>query len=273
VKIGDGRTTFLWYDHWHPDGCLLNKYGPQIIYEAASTKEAKVSSIMQNGEWFWAGARSDNVAAIQTSLSELIVEGGVDVPVWNSKSGIYKCVDAWESLRSKQPVVPWWRVVWFNFAIPRHAFLLWLTFKNALLTRDRLCAWGITGSMDCLFCHASQESRDHLFFECSVSRRIWRDVMGSCLISDPKLVWDEVVEWFSSELKGKNLAVSLCKLCFAATVYHLWRHRNGLLHGNTPRSEEIIVANVKWDVRTKILATGSVFCPRQKFTLLQNWSL
>jgi hypothetical protein len=56
VKIGDGMKTFLWFDNWHPDGGLIDKYGTRVIYEAASNKEAKVSSIIHNGEWFWSGA-------------------------------------------------------------------------------------------------------------------------------------------------------------------------------------------------------------------------
>jgi hypothetical protein len=49
--------------------------------------------------------------------------------------------------------------------------------------------------------------------------------MESCLINDPKLDWEEVTVWCSTELKGKSLATILCKLSFVATVYHLWRHQ------------------------------------------------
>jgi hypothetical protein len=126
-------------------------------------------------------------------------------------------------------------VVWFNLAIPRHAFLLWLTFKNALITRDRLCSWGVPGSMECLFCHATQECKDHLFFECNFSCRIWRAVMEACLIIDLKLEWEEVSACCSSELNVRSLVALLCKLSFAAIVYHLWRHINDLLHGNSLR--------------------------------------
>jgi hypothetical protein len=45
--------------------------------------------------------------------------------------------------------------------------------------------------------------------------------------------------------KGKSLYTNLCKLCFGATVYHLWRQRNDLMHYNAPRSEEKIMAHVK----------------------------
>jgi hypothetical protein len=253
-RIGDGNKAFLWYDHWHPDGCLIDKYGPRVMFDAASQKEAKVSSIMKHGDWFWAGARSESVAAIQMKLFEVSIEGGPDVPFWNSKRGSYNCADVWDSLRIKQPMVSWWKVVWFNLAIPRLAFCLWLTFRDALLTRDELVSWGFAGSMECLFCHASLESRDHLFFECSFSRRVWRAVMEACLISDPKLIWDDVSAWSSSAWKGKSFAATVCKLSLAATVYHLWRRRNDLLHGNPPRSEEALASQVKREVRIKLLS-------------------
>jgi hypothetical protein len=47
------------------------------MFDAASKKEAKVSSIMKHGDLFWAGARSESIAAIQMKLFEVSIEGGV----------------------------------------------------------------------------------------------------------------------------------------------------------------------------------------------------
>jgi hypothetical protein len=59
--------------------------------------------------------------------------------------------------------------------------------------------------------------------------------MEACLIIDLKLEWEEVSACCSSELNGRSLVALLCKLSFAAIVYHLWRHINDLLHGNSLR--------------------------------------
>lgn len=271
-KIGDGSKTFLWFDNWHPDGCLIEKYGFRVIYDAGSHKEAKVSSIIRNGNLFWHGARSDSIVAIQSKLPEVVI-GDADMPLWNSKKGVYSCADAWEILRDKLSIVSCWKVVWFNLAIPRHAFLLWLAFRDALITKDKMCKWGFGGSSLCLFCYARQEYSMHLFFQCSFSRRIWRTLMELCLIADPKVEWDEVTVWCSSDLKGKNLHSTLCKLSLGAIVYHLWRQRNNLLHGNIPKTEESIVAQIKWEVRSKIVATGAVKRSPLNCKLVQNWNL
>jgi hypothetical protein len=109
-------------------------------------------------------------------------------------------------------------------------FFLWLAFHDALVTREHMCHWGYTGDSLCLFCHAKQENRDHLFFECGLSRRIWRTLMAECGVVDPSLTWDALVLWSRQNMKGASLHVSARKLCFSAAVYNLWLHLNALLH-------------------------------------------
>jgi hypothetical protein len=70
--------------------------------------------------------------------------------------------------------------------------------------------------------------------------------MSSCLIFDPLEDWEDVVKWSVEVLHGKSLKISLCKLSIGAAVYHLWKQRNYLLHVNTPRTEEALVAQIKW---------------------------
>jgi hypothetical protein len=41
-------------------------------------------------------------------------------------------------------------------------------------------------------------------------------------------------------------------------VYHLWKQRNDILHGNLARSEEAIVLQIKWQVWARLIAKGSV---------------
>lgn len=136
-KIGDGSKVFLWLDSWHPDGCLLDVYGFRVVYDASSNLmlkagsnlDAKVSSIVRDGEWFWMGARSDKLVAIQSRLHEVSL-GGHDMAVWKSKKVlVYSCSETWEFLREKMPTVSWWKSVWFSKAIPRHSFILWLVFR------------------------------------------------------------------------------------------------------------------------------------------------
>jgi hypothetical protein len=38
--------------------------------------------------------------------------------------------------KKKRPEVTWFKVVWFPLAIPRHAFMLSLVFRGALVTKE-----------------------------------------------------------------------------------------------------------------------------------------
>jgi len=127
-----------------------------------------------------------------------------------------------------------------------------LFFRCALVTKERMCCWGFEGNTLCRFCYGGQESIDHLFFHCSFCRRIWRNLMALCLVQQSFTEWDNVVRWSCSH-KGRSLQVLVCKLCLAATVCHLWRLRNDLCHGNTPRTEETLVAQIQWEVRSRLL--------------------
>jgi hypothetical protein len=219
-KIGDGNRTYLWLDNWHPLGRLVDRFGFRIVYDSGSCLEAKVSSIIRNGDWFWPKARSDILVDIQIKLSDIPL-GGTDVPIWESSSGVYTCSETWDSLRTKLPIVPWSKVIWFSQAIPQQAFVLWLIFRNALSMKDRMCGWGYMGNSLCCFCYACQESVDHLFFCCSFSRRIWYRLMSSCLVTNPRIDWDDVTSWSIRMLRGKSMQSTLCKLCLAAAVYNL----------------------------------------------------
>jgi hypothetical protein len=192
-KVGDGSSIFLCHDMWHPVDCLLDRYGHRVMYDASLSIGPKLS-IIRRDDWFWPHARSEAIVEIQSRLHEVEL-GEADQPVWDSRSSKFFSADTWEKLREKKLVVEWHDVVWFSAAIPRHAFFLWLAFKDAIFTREHMCRWGYSGDNLCLFCRSRQENKDHLFFECSLSKRVWRALMADCGIVDPPLSWNTVAIW------------------------------------------------------------------------------
>jgi hypothetical protein len=170
-------------------------------------------------------------------------------------------------------VVDCHKFVWFELAIPKHAFILWLVFRNALTTKKKMCCWGFTGTSLCKLCFACQESKEHLFFCCSFSRRIWSSVLANCLILDPLADWDSLCQWCVDHLKGSSLLATIYKLCFGSPVYHLWRHQNDLEHGNLLRTEEVLIRQIKWDVRSRLLGRCSAKKFENSMTLVVKWGL
>ena len=81
-EVGDGSTISLWHDRWHPNGVLYQTYGHRIVYDAASNLQAKVSSVIQNKEWCWCPARSEDMVEIQSKLSLIQIKES-DKVVWS----------------------------------------------------------------------------------------------------------------------------------------------------------------------------------------------
>jgi hypothetical protein len=63
-EVGDGENIHLWLDFWHPAGILLEKYGFRVVYDAQSSVEARLSSVINDGEWFWRPARFEALVEI-----------------------------------------------------------------------------------------------------------------------------------------------------------------------------------------------------------------
>ncbi|XP_062173580.1 uncharacterized protein LOC133879045 [Alnus glutinosa] len=143
-KVGDRSRVFLWLDHWHPASYLLDQYGYRIVYDSSFSLNTKRAAVIKNGNWFWASARSDTLVDIQSQLHEVAL-GYIDELVCDSRNGKYTCVETWGKLRVSFLVVNWWKLVLFPVAIPKHAFILWLVFWNALVTKQNMYYWGYNG--------------------------------------------------------------------------------------------------------------------------------
>ncbi|KAI8559863.1 hypothetical protein RHMOL_Rhmol04G0208500 [Rhododendron molle] len=50
-QIGNGASTFLWLDNWHPLGPLYKRFGVNVCCNIGRSLQAKVSTIIIDGEW------------------------------------------------------------------------------------------------------------------------------------------------------------------------------------------------------------------------------
>ena len=78
---------------------------------------------------------------------------------------------AYDFFRPTRIKMIWARDVWNSAVMPKHAFVLWLSVKSKLLTKDKLHFLDIDRS--CGLCGTCEETHQHVFFQCSVSSQIW----------------------------------------------------------------------------------------------------
>nr|GEZ26762.1 hypothetical protein [Tanacetum cinerariifolium]GEZ26765.1 hypothetical protein [Tanacetum cinerariifolium] len=107
-----------------------------------------------------------------------------DVIMWRDRDDIFSpffVACAWESIRLRADVVPWYNVIWFSHCILRHAIHLWLVVKKKLKTQDRLRQWDVSPDTNlnllrCPLCNVVLDSHSHLFFECPYSSQVWSQI-------------------------------------------------------------------------------------------------
>lgn len=258
-KIGSGDSTSLWFSNWHPQGPLVPRYGPRIAYDAGLPINAKVSQVINNGQWKWA-------YPCTWELREIILEHPPDYlpnPVvadefmWMaSKNKIYNAAATWNALREKSPKVIWHHLLWFPKHFPRHSFILWLAIKERLNTKDKLASWGITTDPTCVLCGQELETMNHLFFQCSFSAELKEIVLSKCLITKATQPWRNEVIWAVGKFSRKCFSNTLCKLAWAALVYHIWLERNARIFKGLSTPIPTIIQDISYVIRTKLFSTS-----------------
>lgn len=238
-KIGNGEDTHFWYDNWAPFGQLYT------FLNAASSrlgipKTASVASLYRNGRWLLPSARTDNQLALQ----------------------IY--------LRGPKPVVPWAKIVWFSYGIPRHSFLTWLVLLDRCPTKDRLLSWGLIVDAGCLLCNANPESRNHLYFECPFSAEILRFIAGRC---DFQIAysWNDIITQLQQSRRGRD-SQRLLLLATQASIYWIWNERNSRLHRQLFKPPQTLISSIDKQLRNRLQSIRQRN-PRASSAMMQLWLL
>ena len=174
--IGNGRHTSFWYDRWLDRGVLFHLLGESGIIDLGIGREATVEDatlrIRRRRH------RIEVLNNIEMELNEMknrLCIMSTDVSLWRRESGFkqeFSTHETWCILRETKSPCRWSRGVWFSHATPKYAFLTWLAALNRLSTMDRVYRWNQGVDTTCALCKTAQESRDHLFFECSYSTQV-----------------------------------------------------------------------------------------------------
>ncbi|XP_039027150.1 uncharacterized protein LOC120160903 [Hibiscus syriacus] len=118
-----------------------------------------------------------------------------------------------------------------------------MVFLDRLATKERLNRMGIIIDCHCIFCGAVLETRNHLFFDCSVAASLWSGVylLNGLRFRHPS--WDALFAWVAASWKGKSLLTSIIKIASNALIYTIWQERNKrLFQGRSSTVEEMFYA-------------------------------
>ena len=174
-QVCNGTGTFLWHDFWNPLGMILPLFEEWIIYDSAIHRNARVADVMDGSRWNWPVTVSADLLVLKNSCADYLLDINREdvISLTQSNTGVFTANSAWNSIRPRRPLVHWHAAVWFSQSIKWHSFISWLVIQDRLSTQDKLMKWGLINSIECFFCHANVEDRNHLFFEFQVTSGIF----------------------------------------------------------------------------------------------------
>ncbi|KAJ9535832.1 hypothetical protein OSB04_un001013 [Centaurea solstitialis] len=261
--IGDGRSTFLWFDNWHPLGPLCQFISKRDLYEAKVDVKMKVRDVICDGLWLWPVDLWNKFRDILQLYQPALKENVGDKVFWRSHSGSvddFSVATVWEENFLNFEDKRWHKLIWFSQGVPRHAFILWLAINERLRTLDRLMNWKVKEEAVCVLCGIGVESHSHIFVECVYSLEVWNCLEGVSgiynLISSMEgggNSWSTLIEKLSEVKVGNSIWSIIHRLVLAAGVYFIWQERNKRLHGDSSRSAVILARQIFQLLQMKLM--------------------
>ncbi|XP_019427157.1 PREDICTED: uncharacterized protein LOC109335477 [Lupinus angustifolius] len=171
--LGNGHNINYWLDNWlgSPLADLLD-----IPHPISSVLLAKVADFVQGSSWIipsW-------LARLHPAVCQQIVNTPIptasmdDKLAWShSIDGTLKKKEAYIFTKPAQPQHNWCKHVWSISIPPSKSFLTWRLYNNRMPTYENLKTRGMALGSICNLCWTSEETSNHLFFQCSLATGIW----------------------------------------------------------------------------------------------------
>lgn len=109
-----------------------------------------------------------------------------DKYVWYPNGGSYTVKEGYKILQNASATNNWplHKVAWNPECLPKVKFFNWTLLKSKILTVENLRKKGILGPSICCLCRVAEESSNHLFLECSFTRKCWKLITSPLIIGD-----------------------------------------------------------------------------------------
>lgn len=93
------------------------------------------------------------------------------------------------------------------------------------------------------------------------------------MIEDMGTGWEDTMNWGLRKLKSRKMKAILCRLSWSAAVCNIWKQRNVIKYGNQIRSAERIVRQIKWEVRSRVMAKRKFGRTEEIEKLCRGWGI
>jgi ribonuclease HI len=157
---------------------------------------------------------------------------------WNRALGIVTVKQAYQSIlysNLKGENRWWYKAIWHVNVPSKIICFIWLCLMDNILTGVNYQRRGGIGPSVCSLCLNGEDSTDHLFTHCVVSKLIWKEVLSQLMIHDEwgeKGLEDNLLKWFIKYPKLRHIPFMV--------IWGIWKYRNKRLFENWARQDSSI---------------------------------
>ena len=123
--------------------------------------------------------------------------------------------------------------------------------------RNKLFKWKVINLRTCILCDASDESENHLWFECGYIKEVVEVVFNWLGIHHRFGDVRSWMTWFRDDTRHASLIFQSKLLGFVALVYFTWKSRNMALFRNVLWTPKECACLVIRECRERIISKGT----------------
>jgi hypothetical protein len=242
--VGEGTTVTFWEDLW-ADGILAHRF-PRL-YSFAKDTSISVNGVMnaEDLDSLFMLPLSQEAFDELHMLEEVLQVQSFDEEnkdVWSYQWGstTYSSKKLYNLAFQNMPAHPIFTWLWKSNCTPRVKFFAWLVLVDRLNTKTMLRRRNLYSEENahCILCLAGiDEDLDHLFFECSFSRRCWNKI---------GLHWNNDLSLFPRIAHARQqVNVPFFMEAVVIGAWEIWKLRNDRVFNNGPVHVDIWFRNFK----------------------------
>ncbi|XP_026420154.1 uncharacterized protein LOC113316148 [Papaver somniferum] len=183
--IHSGQQISFWNDLWIGNTSLSGAF--PLLYKICRNKRATLADMITiESSWKFDFKRcmTDIEALEFTSLlvligdSPLVLDALPDTRRWSlNTTGIFSVKSLYSKMIEAKGVDNFpAQFIWKSEIPPKVKFLVWCLVHGKLNTIDNLNHKGMTLYSSCILCGNYEESQEHLFIHCKVTRKLWQSL-------------------------------------------------------------------------------------------------
>ena len=139
---------------------------------------------------------------------------------------------------------------------------------------DRLVNWGSkVESTNDVFWATVKESMVQLFFDCTVTQRIWQKVQNMCGVFRSKLSWDCEIAWLAHHWSKDSFCNQFKRTALTVTEYTIWRIRNEIRFHSKQRLDVAIFETIINTVHYKAVSWDIILRAKENWRMLVEWGI